>query len=63
MAKKIVGVGEVQYDDNGRVKKVTITDQTPSRAASRSSGGRHGDFQKDGLGSRIVDGILGKLGK
>jgi hypothetical protein len=61
VAKKSVGVTKVQEDEWGNVQNVTVGET--SRAANKSAGGRHGDFQKDGLGSRIVDGLLNKFGR
>lgn len=51
------------YSRDPKTGKVTVTNETPTRGAANSAKGREGDFQKDGLGSRVVDGILKKLGK
>lgn len=49
-----------QVDKKGKVKVVQEKD---GRGARKSAGGSHGDFQKDGVGSRITDAILRKMGK
>lgn len=45
-------------DINGRVY---VRDETPSRAAMKAASGRHGDFVKDGLGSRLFDALANKV--
>jgi hypothetical protein len=49
-----------EVDAKGKVK---VTDETPTRGARNSEKGWHGDMQKDGIGSRLIDGVLKRLGK
>lgn len=60
MARKIHGHSVTQGAD-GKIK-VQVTDVTPSRAARRTTSVRAGDYAKEGLGARVVDGVLRKFG-
>lgn len=60
MARKIHGHSVTRTAD-GKAK-VQITDVTPSRAAKRTTSVPAGDYAKEGLGARAVDGVLRKFG-
>jgi hypothetical protein len=60
VARKIHGHSVTRTAD-GKAK-VTVTDVTPSRAARRTTSVPAGDYAKEGLGARVVDGVLRKLG-